>query len=116
MMRLPVALLILVLLEPSASFTTVYRQSSSIVASNQRAVVDLKPASTVLFSSSEGEDDSPKSTSFDDAGRSLVDEEDKKRMEEMGDFDSNPNVSYVMLRFACAVEPISTELKVQSTS
>ena len=31
-------------------------------------------------------------TSFDDAGRSLLDEEDMKRMNEMGDFDVNPNV------------------------
>jgi hypothetical protein len=31
-------------------------------------------------------------TSFDDAGRSLLDEQDMKRMNEMGDFDVNPNV------------------------
>ena len=31
-------------------------------------------------------------TSFDQAGKSLVEEEDKKRLDEMGDFDSNPNV------------------------
>jgi hypothetical protein len=31
-------------------------------------------------------------TSFDDAGRSLLDEQDLKRMNEMGDFDVNPNV------------------------
>ena len=31
-------------------------------------------------------------TSFDQAGRSLIEEEDQKRMEQMGDFDSNPNV------------------------
>lgn len=32
-------------------------------------------------------------TSFDDAGRSLLDEQDLKRMNEMGDFDVNPNSS-----------------------
>lgn len=31
-------------------------------------------------------------TSFDQAGASLIEEEDIKRMETMGDFDSNPNV------------------------
>ena len=31
-------------------------------------------------------------TSFDQAGASLIEEEDRKRLEEMGDFDSNPSV------------------------
>lgn len=31
-------------------------------------------------------------TSFDQAGASLIEEEDNKRMESMGDFDANPNV------------------------
>lgn len=31
-------------------------------------------------------------TTFDEAGRSLVAEEDQARMEEMGDFDENPSV------------------------
>ena len=31
-------------------------------------------------------------TSFDDAGASLMDQADQKRMEEMGDFDANPAV------------------------
>jgi len=38
------------------------------------------------------EDVEPSRTTFDQAGASLIDEEDKKRMEEMGEFDSNPNV------------------------
>ena len=36
-------------------------------------------------------------TSFDDAGRSLLDEQDMKRMNEMGDFDVNPNVCISIL-------------------
>jgi hypothetical protein len=32
-------------------------------------------------------------TSFDDAGRSLIEEEDRIRMEQMGDYDLNPDVS-----------------------
>jgi hypothetical protein len=33
-------------------------------------------------------------TSFADAGRSLMEAEDQQRFEQMGDFDSNPNVRY----------------------
>jgi hypothetical protein len=35
-------------------------------------------------------------TTFDEAGRSLVDEQDMKRMDAMGDFDANPNVGLRM--------------------
>jgi hypothetical protein len=38
-------------------------------------------------------------TSFDEAGRSLLDEQDMKRMNEMGDFDVNPNVRLIFSRF-----------------
>ena len=34
-------------------------------------------------------------TSFDEAGRSLLDEQDLKRMDSMGDFDKNPNVRVI---------------------
>jgi hypothetical protein len=37
-----------------------------------------------------------KRTTFDEAGRSLVEEEDTKRMEAMGDYDLNPNVSHLL--------------------
>lgn len=52
---------------------------------------------TLLFQSSEqeGNDDIVDRTSFDQAGRSLIEEEDQKRMEQMGDFDSNPAVRNV---------------------
>jgi hypothetical protein len=43
----------------------------------------------------EGEDDDEKEirrTTFDQAGKSLIDEEDQKRLEQMGDFDANPAV------------------------
>jgi hypothetical protein len=47
-------------------------------------------------SQEESDEDSPKITitSFDQAGASLIEEEDRKRMEAMGDFDVNPNVSH----------------------
>lgn len=38
------------------------------------------------------EETSMERTSFDQAGRSLMDEEDRQRMEQMGDFDLNPSV------------------------
>lgn len=40
----------------------------------------------------DGEDDKVERTSFDQAGASLIEEEDQKRMEQMGDFDSNDSV------------------------
>lgn len=51
---------------------------------------------SVVLRSSTNEDEGetpPERTSFDQAGQSLMDEEDRKRLEEMGDFDSNPAVS-----------------------
>lgn len=39
-----------------------------------------------------GDDDKIERTSFDQAGASLIEEEDQKRMEQMGDFDSNDSV------------------------
>jgi len=39
-----------------------------------------------------GAEDNVQRTSFDQAGASIIEEEDVKRMETMGDFDSNPNV------------------------
>ena len=39
------------------------------------------------------EDEKIERTTFDQAGKSLIDEEDKKRLEQMGDFDANPDVS-----------------------
>jgi hypothetical protein len=36
-------------------------------------------------------------TTFDEAGRSLLDEQDMKRMDAMGDFDVNPNVRLRMI-------------------
>jgi hypothetical protein len=34
----------------------------------------------------------PQRTTFDQAGKSLMDEQDNQRMEAMGDFDANPDV------------------------
>jgi hypothetical protein len=38
----------------------------------------------------------PQRTTFDQAGKSLMDEQDNQRMEAMGDFDANPDVRVCM--------------------
>jgi hypothetical protein len=52
---------------------------------------------SVVFSSQwDDEDDdiaTQKPASFEDAGEGLQREDDKKRMDDMGDFDANPSVS-----------------------
>jgi len=45
---------------------------------------------SVLFSTPEDGDKFIESTSFSDAGKNIMDAEDVKRMDAMGDFDSNP--------------------------
>ena len=42
------------------------------------------------------DDDEVERTSFDQAGASLIEEEDQKRMEQMGDFDTNDSVRHVL--------------------
>ena len=61
------------------------------------AITLSRPRTTqklVLFSSGEDLEDFEQieRTSFDQAGASLIEEEDQKRMEQMGDFDSNDSV------------------------
>ena len=60
--------------------------SSSAEAKNSAALDDDSATSSATMPTVDR-------TSFDDAGRSLIDEQDMKRMNEMGDFDVNPNVS-----------------------
>lgn len=49
------------------------------------------------------DDENVDRTTFDQAGRSLIEEEDMKRLQQMGDYDSNPDVS------ACPMKkPIKT--------
>ena len=57
----------------------------------------------ILFSSQwDDEDDdiaTEKAASFEDAGVGLQQEDDKKRMDDMGDYDANPSVSSVSMYF-----------------
>ena len=58
--------------------------------------VNFKKTPTGLFMATKDEEDtsgSSERTSFEDAGNSLIDQEDNEKMEAMGDFDSNPAVS-----------------------
>ena len=49
---------------------------------------------TTLFMAAGDADDEPQveRTTFDQAGASLIEEEDQKRLQQMGDFDSNDSV------------------------
>lgn len=81
--------------------------STSITARN---LVELskyhqqKTIQTAIYFSSpadnndEGNEKDLKRTTFDEAGKSLIDEEDYKRMEAMGDFDLNPDVSLLYFK------------------
>lgn len=98
------AVLLLLQAQSVSTFSTpvnLQKQRSTIEVrrpANKKAF-DFKRAETVLFVGEDRKSDEDASApgssskSFDDAGRSLVDEEDQKRMEEMGDFDDNPSVS-----------------------
>lgn len=67
------------------------------------------PASTSIksnrrvcrFSTPNDQESEEKVTSFDEAGQGLRDEEDNRRMDEAGDFDSNPAVSIVFCHALC---------------
>jgi hypothetical protein len=85
--------------QKSTDFLTLLLQANTDINENGR--------NEASSSSSSSDDDSVTSnaptlptiidrTSFDDAGRSLLDEQDMKRMNEMGDFDENPNVCTTM--------------------
>jgi hypothetical protein len=78
---------------------------SSTTATHSPSVREF--TTTILFSSppTDGEETVPQKeatqsqpliTSYQDAGSAIVDEADEKRMKSMGDFDSNPNVSWSM--------------------
>lgn len=60
----------------------------AVVASDAFTVAPRARSIQVFFA--EKNEDEVDRTSFDQAGQSLIEEEDRKRMEEMGDFDSNP--------------------------
>lgn len=47
----------------------------------------------VLYSEKDEREDVIERKSFDEAGKSLIDEQDRERMEQMGDFDESPDVS-----------------------
>ena len=72
---------------------------SSLFLSVSTSSAFLQPRPTrfsaPLRSTEPNEDDIDRTT-FDQAGASLIEEEDRKRMEEMGDFDVNPAVSHVV--------------------
>lgn len=81
------------------SFPLVFLRSNQFLGRRVRSQHPLSTSSKSsppIWSTQKGHDDDEdetiERTSFDQAGASLIEEEDVKRMENMGDFDSNPNV------------------------
>lgn len=75
----------------AASFSPLYHQSRT-------NFISTRPTSRLFSSQWDDEDDdiaTEKPSSFEDAGVGLQKEDDQKRMEDMGDYDANPSVSYV---------------------
>lgn len=75
--------------------TSAFVVTSKNIHSQQTDLLLNKEAAHQLFSSPQDEEEVEKiqATSFAEAGKSIIDEQDKERMEAMGDFDENPNVS-----------------------
>jgi hypothetical protein len=75
---------------------------SPILQQGSRLTTLRSSSRTRVFSSQWDEDDDgggggvDQATSFEDAGEGLQNEDDNKRMDDMGDYDANPAVSFVM--------------------
>jgi len=93
----------LLLWQPASAFQVMPR-SQTITNVHQRVDIQQRISSqkqissNVLFATDKEEEEveEPKFTSFDDAGRTLIDEDDTKKMEAMGDYDENPMVRACM--------------------
>jgi hypothetical protein len=74
---------------------------SPILHQGSRLTTLRSSSRTRVFSSQWDEDDDgagvDQATSFEDAGEGLQNEDDNKRMDDMGDYDANPAVSFVSL-------------------
>jgi hypothetical protein len=75
---------------------------SPILQQGSRLTTLRSSSRTRVFSSQWDEDDDgagvDQATSFEDAGEGLQNEDDNKRMDDMGDYDANPAVSFVLFR------------------
>lgn len=90
--------------------------TSGLFLCNQRLI--SKTNSVRIFLSSEtGEKDSEeiRRTSFDDAGRSLVEEEDRKRLEQMGDFDSTGDQNNNAARMRAAIRQRTASMGIEKS-
>jgi hypothetical protein len=52
----------------------------------------------------EDDDTTKTQTSFEDAGDSLKNEQDKEKLDQMGDYDANPAVRYLLLSSLCVLQ------------
>lgn len=78
------------------------RFSSRSLNPQHKPLFDSKPSDNNIRSDNGG-DKIIARTTFDEAGKSLIAEEDNKRMEAMGDYDLNPDVSCSIMPLQCFV-------------
>ena len=81
-----IAVVALLLVQRSTGFTSLIPRSR--IVGHRYSVRFSSPQEDT----DEGDDRMKNRTTFDQAGRGLMDEQDNKRMEAMGDFDANPDV------------------------
>jgi hypothetical protein len=102
-MKIVVSLLVLCC-RGTAAFVVPLHHGSTMTPTTTTSFQALKKTTkTILYSSppTDGEEttpSTPSTTSFQDAGSAIVDEQDEQRMKSMGDFDSNTDVSFFMGR------------------
>lgn len=84
--------------KPVTGFVMLGLQRHSTRIDVTRRSLSSSPSNGVSNDERENDKDILDRTTFDQAGASLIEEEDRKRLEAMGDFDSNPTVSFVSVR------------------
>ena len=87
--RLAVIVMAAVIVHQTLAFSIASQQTRRNNGISANARPSLLP---VLTNTKQDEDYAPRTT-FDEAGASLIEEEDRQKLEQMGDFDSNPAVS-----------------------
>lgn len=108
--RMKILVSLLLCCQGAAAFVVPRHASTTVTPSS----VQGWKQTTILFSSPPTDGDEtvppreittspPLTKSFQDAGSAMVDEQDELRMKSMGDFDSNPAVSWSIGRTACVV-------------
>jgi hypothetical protein len=82
---------------PFRATVTIRSGSNPLLLSRftQTRLFSTPPPSPSEENANDSKDKMDSRTSFDQAGASLIEEEDRKRLEQMGDFDDNKSVCFV---------------------